>query len=125
MRGALLETWYGLSGSAISTLTTHPDYPDRPDEVAGLSSLEAPSNRADNFGARLHALLVPPADGSYTFYIASDDNSELRLSTDEDPGNRRLIVPWFQPCQGDISALEADREVKRARNPLRRRVRGR
>jgi hypothetical protein len=33
-----------------------------------------------------------PISGSYTFYIASDDNSELWLSTDENPANKKKIA---------------------------------
>ena len=34
----------------------------------------------------------PPTTGDYTFWIASDDNSELWLSTDEDPAHKVLIA---------------------------------
>ena len=91
-QGALLETWLGLSGTAIADLTASPNYPDLPDEVMVLSDLEAPNNRGGDFGARLSAILIPPTDGDYTFWIASDDNGELRLSTSEDPALAVLIA---------------------------------
>jgi hypothetical protein len=34
----------------------------------------------------------PPISGYYIFYIASDDESELWLSTDEDKGNIRKLA---------------------------------
>ena len=34
----------------------------------------------------------PPASGDYVFYLASDDESELWLSTDEDKGNVRKLA---------------------------------
>jgi hypothetical protein len=34
----------------------------------------------------------PPKTGNYTFYICSDDNSELFLSTDDNPANKLLIA---------------------------------
>ena len=57
---------------------------------------------ADNYGARIRGLLYPPANGAYTFWIASDDNSELWLSTNSRPENATLIasVPgWTNPRQ--------------------------
>ena len=50
-----------------------------------LTSFEGPTNWADNYGTRIRGYLYPPADGNYTFWIASDDASQLRLSTDDDP----------------------------------------
>jgi hypothetical protein len=42
-------------------------------------------NWSDNYGTRIRGYLTPPVDGSYTFWIASDANSELWLSSDADP----------------------------------------
>src|SRR6266581_419819 len=41
--------------------------------------------------------LVPPTTGDYVFYVAGDDDSDLFLSTDATPANKRLIaqeVSW-------------------------------
>ena len=52
---------------------------------------EIPTNWSESYGTRLRGYLHPPATGNYTFYIASDDASELWLSTDEDPASAVLI----------------------------------
>ena len=42
----------------------------------------------------------PPVSGAYVFWVASDDTSELRLSTDEDPAHARPIASspqWTSP----------------------------
>ena len=39
------------------------------------------------YGQRLRTLVVPPMSGNYTFWISSDDTSELFVSTDETPAN--------------------------------------
>ena len=57
-----------------------------------LPSFEAPVNWADNYGTRLRGYLTPPTTGSYTFWIASDDNSELWLSTNDNPANKVRIA---------------------------------
>jgi len=54
--------------------------------------MRAPSDRGDNLGTRLQALLTAPATGSYTFWIASDDNGRLLLSNSSDPAGRALIA---------------------------------
>ena len=49
-------------------------------------------NFADNYGQRIRGFICPPVTGNYTFWIASDDNSELWLSTDDNPANRQKIA---------------------------------
>ena len=69
------------------------------------NSFEAPTNIDDNYGTRMRALVVPPLTGSYTFWIASDDNSTLFLSTDSTPANKRLVasVPgWTNSRNGTL-----------------------
>ena len=41
---------------------------------------------------RFRGYLYPPSSGSYTFYIESSCESQLRLSTDSNPGNSVLIA---------------------------------
>jgi len=99
---AILETWTGIGGNAVADLVNNEKYPSSPDATMKLSNLEAPTNRADNFGARLRTNIVPPKSGNYKFFIASDDNSELYLSTSDDPAGKVLIAncpSWVSPRQ--------------------------
>ena len=43
-------------------------------------------------------MVVTTCSGSYLFWIASDDASELWLSTDDDPANKRLVCN----CSSDV-----------------------
>ena len=52
---------------------------------------EGPS-AGDYYGTRMRALLTAPQTGSYIFWIATDDNGRLLLSTDENPATKRLIA---------------------------------
>jgi hypothetical protein len=88
----LREWWTGISGTSVSSLTSDINYPTNPNGRAFLTSLEAPTDWADNYGTRIRGYLYPPADGNYTFWIASDDNGQLRLSTDDNPSNAILIA---------------------------------
>ena len=69
-----------------------------------LPSFEAPTNWADNYGTRMRGYITAPVTGSYTFWIASDNNSELWLSINDNPANKVSIaaVPdWTDSRQWD------------------------
>ena len=90
----MFEYWFGGGiNNNLDTLKAHPDFPEMPHDGALQPALDHPDMAdVDNWGARGRAFLTPPADGDYTFWVASDDDSELWLSTDEDPANAVLIA---------------------------------
>jgi hypothetical protein len=89
----LREVWQGIPGNAISDLTSDPRFPNEPSFTEEVSDFfEAPVDADDAYGQRMHGYLLPPVTGNYTFWIASDDNGELWLSTDDSPANQRLIA---------------------------------
>ena len=89
---ALCEWWTGISGTAVSDLTSDVNYPDNSTGRELLLNLEGPINWADNYGTRIRGYLYPVADGNYTFWIAGDDSGQLWLSTDDNPANVSLIA---------------------------------
>ncbi len=95
-RGFVLKELYlGLSASsvAISDLRASPKYPNSPDIVRYGDSLELNTfDEFEGYGARLSGLLIPPVSGNYVFYLSSDDNGELWLSTNSSPTNISLIA---------------------------------
>jgi signal transduction histidine kinase len=79
-----------------------PDYPYRPSGQEILSAFETPTNWGEYNLTRMRGYLHPQATGNYRFWIASDDSSELWLSTGPDPAGARKIafVPpfgWVKP----------------------------
>jgi hypothetical protein len=88
----LREWWMGISGNPVSNLTSDINYPNNPNSRALITSLEGPIDWADTYGTRIRGYLYPPADGNYTFWIASDDYSQLWLSADADPCHAVLIA---------------------------------
>jgi len=87
---ALYERWTG-SGTADSMLTesSPPDYT----EMVTSSQWGAGDDDAlSDYRARITGWLIPPADGDYIFWIATDDNGRLWLSTDDDPANATLVA---------------------------------
>jgi hypothetical protein len=83
----LREVWEGIGGDSVADLTGSPSYPDNPSWSDELTELDFWDLGLDDYGSRLHGWLYVPAAGDYTFWITSDNGSELWLSTDDDPGN--------------------------------------
>lgn len=93
VNGLKREVYTQISGTSIDNLIMHPSYPDNPASTQWIKSrFEAPVNVADNYGQRMHGLIKAPATGNYTFWIASDDNGQLWLSTDDNQDNLKLIA---------------------------------
>ena len=102
--GVLMESWYGLGGTAIADLTSAAAYPDSPDESRALETTEIPVDAHDSYGVRLRAFVTAPASGDYTFWISSDDNGELWLGDDHTPETAQMVawVPgWSSSRQWD------------------------
>lgn len=45
-----------------------------------------------NFARRMSGWYLPPTSGNYVFFLCSDDDADLFLSTDGSPANKRLIA---------------------------------
>ena len=89
---ATYELWQGISGTTISNLTTNANYPNLPSSSTTLGILEGYTNAYDGFGGRISGYIVPPTTGTYYFWIASDDDGELWLSTNSSTSNKSLIA---------------------------------
>lgn len=85
------EIWWNLAGAAVGDLVDEPRFEGEPDAVDFLSRLES-SSLGKDYGVRIRGYLQPPVDGEYRFWIASDDSSELWLSTDADARNKRYLA---------------------------------
>jgi hypothetical protein len=99
--GVYRELWPYLDptpGNTLDALTNtawNPNWPDFPDPsfTQIFTDFETPANIGMNlYGQRVRAYVVPPTNGNYTFWISSDDTSQLFLSTDEDPTHKQSIA---------------------------------
>ncbi|SFI31080.1 Chitodextrinase [Paenibacillus sp. UNC496MF] len=86
------EYWTGISGSSVTTIPTG----TTPSGTETLTSLEGPTNWADNYGDRIRGYITPPTTGTYTFYIAGDDESQFYLSTNNSPSNKALVAYEYE-----------------------------
>src|SRR5690606_20290075 len=84
-----------------------------------LTSLEAPTNAGDNYGQRIRGYICAPATGSYTFYIAGDDDSELWLSSSDDPSKKQKIAfvkGWTNPREWNKYSSQKSATVSLQKN---------
>ncbi len=81
------EYWTDLPGTTVATLTGNTVFPANPNGRDLLPSFAAPTNWDDNTGQRLRGFLYVPVTGQYQFFISSDDESSLKLSTGANPAN--------------------------------------
>jgi hypothetical protein len=97
----LWEVFRGVFGGNVGDLLNAPIFKeDKPSETKALTLFEGPSNIGNDYGSRIRGYIHPPVSGAYVFWVASDDTSELRLSTDEDPAHARPIASspqWTSP----------------------------
>jgi hypothetical protein len=90
-----LDTSLGNNLDELTNTTYNPNWPNNPDlaYTKTYSSFETEANTGMiNYGQRLRAFVVPPTNGNYTFSIASDDTSDLFVSTDETPAGAALVA---------------------------------
>ena len=66
-------------------LARFPDFPHHPSGWQIRNSFEAPINWGEYHLTRMRGYLHPTVSGQYTFWVASDNSSELLLSTDAEP----------------------------------------
>jgi hypothetical protein len=102
------ECWFpplrdtNLTGTAVLVLLGDPNYPNTPDMTsycAGLNSRTVfPDDTHDQYGARLSGWITPTITGDYNFYIRSDDNSQLYISTDDTEANLQLVAEELNCC---------------------------
>lgn len=96
----LCAYWREIPGTHVADLTSQASFPDYPHEQVYLQQFEIPANQEGNYGTVIRGYVHPPMDGTYTFYIAANNQAELWLSADDKTEGKQLIasVPqWSMP----------------------------
>ena len=63
-----------------------------PGAVRLVSQAESAGGFGDNHSRRYSGYFIPPADDYYVFFVASDDDCDVFLSTNSSPANKVLIA---------------------------------
>jgi hypothetical protein len=88
------EVWKGIPGSELPALVSHTKFKEKkPDTTGYLKSAQSPTNVGEDFGRKISAILVPPSDGEYRFWIYADDQCILKLNdAGENADNAKEIL---------------------------------
>jgi hypothetical protein len=109
------DYYYLGSQNGVTTLTSDSNYPKAPqtngvttafdtDQITGgdLNNNPIFGSLGDNYGDVLSGWITPSQSGQYTFFIASDDASELWLSPSSDPSAAVMIANEPSCCNAFI-----------------------
>jgi hypothetical protein len=101
--GVKFEVFTGIGGNLVSDLTGHPNFPNSPTVTTNLTTFTSreflPTDSLETYGGRMRALFIPPATGSWIFYLNADDGSALYLNpTGPDAAGKTLIQSQTECC---------------------------
>ena len=93
LKGVYRELWTNAGGNFVIDLTTRPEFPASPQFAELITNVfETTNNMGDSYGQRLRARVIAPVTGSYTFWIAADENATLLLGTNDSAASARVIA---------------------------------
>jgi hypothetical protein len=106
-----------LEGQVSPLIAAFPDYPDKPAGSEICRSFEGPTNWAEYYLTRMRGFLRPPVTGRYTFWIASDDGSELWLSENAGPARAKKAASvgygnWTGPREWEKFPSQQSKEYE-------------
>lgn len=90
--GITRDYWLDVPGSQVDQLVAHAAFPSTPAGTEIVSGFSGAADWADDYGARLRGLVIPPATGSHVFHLSGMGESELWLSpTNEASASVRIV----------------------------------
>ena len=115
-RNASMGPLAGVKGASMIDRLAEIDFDAlQPDETEEGDVLAGGSNIADDFITRITGTIIAPQTGEYRFQIASDDDSVLVLSGDENPAHIKRIAfvdGWVGRGQWDAQASQTSEPVR-------------
>ncbi len=113
-QGVHRDIWTEVWSGQVADLVNDARYPDNPTSTETLSTLQVPTNAADGYGSRMQAYLIAPVTGSYTFWVASDNEGQLWLSSDNTPDNVTMIAQtsWSPELGWDYSSSQQSAPIQ-------------
>jgi hypothetical protein len=111
----LHEYWVGIPGRTVAESRGKVSFGDNPAGRAYLDSFaHSPTGRQD-YVARVRGYVVTPMTGEHVFWVASDNGSELWLSTDATSAKKKMIA--F--CHDAVQALAWEEHASQRSKPIR------
>ncbi|NLH15399.1 MAG: hypothetical protein GX455_02360 [Phycisphaerae bacterium] len=101
---AVYEIWQNMRNTVTGDPTVFqplyesPNYPFHPDLSYEVTSFAGMRDWADHYNVRLYGYITIPTTGTYNFYICSDDQSQLFLSTEGWPDSKKMIAEVATYC---------------------------
>ena len=89
---AIAQRWENIPTTDINTLKDNPNFPNNPTVTEEVTKFSWDGPDTDDYGGRIEGWLYVPFTGDYTFWLNTDDQGELWLSTDDDSSNVVLIA---------------------------------
>ena len=87
-RGVLQQVWTGQGGSSIADINTQAVIQSQ--QV--LASFKSPTSMGNNYAQKVSGYLAVPESGEYSFWIASDDASQFKISPDMTAEKAQLVA---------------------------------
>lgn len=95
------HVWHGLTGGAMTDFKNAIRSRGHDEEVTS-TYLGSNWKWKGDYGVRWRGYLIPPANGSYTFFVRADDEGEFYLSEDDQP-SRLSAMPVAAITDWDFS----------------------
>ncbi len=105
---AIAERWNNISSTDLNTLKNNPRFPNNPDVTETITGFSWNGPDTDDYGGRIEAWVYVPDTGDYTFWLNTDDQGELWLSTDDDSSNVVLVAE--ESSWADLNAWNSGEE---------------
>lgn len=109
--GSAVTNLYTTNTYGVATFPDSPDYADYMPYAGGPGITPAPpynaetaANILDNYGSWVRGYLTAPETGTYTFWLASDDEGQFYMNTDPtDPLNpaKTNLICWVPGYSGN------------------------
>jgi len=84
--GLKREVFYGASRANVEIGNVPHAAP-----IVLVGNADSTGGQGDNYTERYSGYFIPPTNSFYIFYVAADDDTDVYLSTDQNPANKRLI----------------------------------
>jgi hypothetical protein len=110
----LREIWKGIGGGSVGDLRGNAKFKTGKPDLSGPISHIDSWNMGNDYGCRIRGYVHPPISGAYTFWIASDDGSELLLGKDDTPGSAEKIAQ----CNDAVGHREWEKHANQKSSPI-------